>query len=68
MNATWPRAVSITESPSTNSSLLIPSALLVPAQAHILCKYCLCYKGKCYPAFNSSEAHLPERTELVMVV
>ena len=31
MNATWPSTVSTTESPSTNSSLLSPSARLVPA-------------------------------------
>ncbi len=32
MKATWPSTVSTTESPSTNSSLLSPKALLVPAQ------------------------------------
>lgn len=35
MNATWPSTVNTTESPSTKSSLLSPSALLVPASDRI---------------------------------
>jgi hypothetical protein len=45
MNATCPSTVSTTESPSTNSSLLSPSARLVPAQAAVShqnapCQFC----------------------------
>lgn len=53
MNATWPSTVSTTESPSTNSSLLRPSALLVPATDRASCELrpqCPCWGSMLQPS------------------
>ena len=59
MKATWPSTVSTTESPSTNSSLLSPSALLVPADTQDNDQRCVCFMSWRRPTTLLSQSGTP---------